>query len=49
MLCQGRVVTRSVDGRPVQVSGIYKDVHEQRQAQDALREMNSGLRKSKAP
>jgi PAS domain S-box-containing protein len=43
ILSQGRVATRDAEGRAVHVSGIHKDIHEHRLAQDALRELNITL------
>ncbi len=43
ILSQGRVASRDASGRPVHVSGIHKDIHEHRMAQEALRDLNTTL------
>lgn len=43
ILSEGRVATRDADGRAVHVSGIHKDIHEHKVAQNALRELNVTL------
>jgi PAS domain S-box-containing protein len=43
ILTQGRAVQRDGSGRAVWVSGIHKDVHDRRLAEDALRELNASL------
>lgn len=43
ILSQGRVTARNAEGRAVLVSGIHKDIHDRRLAEDALRELNGTL------